>query len=129
VEKRFGPEVLARIADRPISCSGTVIGSTGAVAGYLDLMLPLLSPLDPDLPGYDQGAHNVLLHTGRLPGVRLHANETGPVLTLGHLTLDEVRTDGRGLVYNAAGGVPAVVHQYDRIPALRDEVWTRYGRI
>ena len=71
VRQIFGADVLKQLSDRPISCSGTTIGSHAAILRYIDF---LLSHADPkrmaglsNYRGHDQGIHNYLLHTGALP--------------------------------------------------------------
>jgi hypothetical protein len=118
VRRHLGEAALGRVADRPVSCSGTVVADHHAMLGYLDAMTRLLVPFTPGerMAGYDQGVHNVLVHTGALGNLTLHDNH-GPVLTLA-ATEGEPEVDAHGLVRNACGRVPAIVHQYDRKPAL-----------
>jgi hypothetical protein len=60
----------------------------------------------------DQGVHNFLVHTGRVPG-RLVANTEGPVLTVGVMA----PSDAVALLNDRAEEL-RVIHQYDRHPAL-----------
>jgi hypothetical protein len=118
VRGHLGGAALELLAPHPVACSGTTLGDAGAVAAYLELMVRHLLPFTPGerMAGYDQGVHNWLLRTGRLSRVRLHDN-AGPVLTLGRRTAPPA-LDARGLVCNDAGAPAALVHQYDRHPAL-----------
>ena len=65
---------------------------------------------------HDQGVHNGLIQTGRLPFAELIPNEHGRVLTLGRVKTP--RVNGDGILLNADGSVPAVIHQWDRHPSL-----------
>ena len=127
VKGHLGPEVLESLKDKPLSCSGTVAGSREAVADYLDLMCSRLVPFTPGkhMAGYDQGVHNLLLHSGEL-GEPLLVDNSGDILTLGHFP-EEPGIDGVGRVLNQAGAVPAMVHQYDRKPNLFVHVRARFG--
>ncbi|WP_461208356.1 hypothetical protein [Desulfocurvus sp. DL9XJH121] len=128
IAEHLGPAALAEVADRPISCSGTVLAGHRAMLDYLQRLTALLTPFDPGreaMAGYDQGVHNHLLHTGRLAGARVTDN-AGPILTLGYRR-GEPDVDGQGRVLNDAGAVPLLVHQYDRKPALHGMLRRRYA--
>lgn len=137
VRRHLGEEALASVADRPVSCSGTVLADHETMLAYLDAMTRGLVPFTPGerMAGYDQGVHNILVHTllghnwlahsGALENLTLHDND-GPVLTLA-ATKGEPVVDAQGLVRNARGRIPAIVHQYDRKPALFARVRARYA--
>ncbi|MGE4192855.1 MAG: hypothetical protein AB7E51_05655 [Pseudodesulfovibrio sp.] len=126
VREHLGPERLAAIADRPVSCSGTTVADHRSMIEYLKSMSELLVPPTGGecMAGYDQGVHNHLIHTGAIPGVRLTGGE-GPVLTLAQ-TRGEPRTDADGNVLTATGRIAHVVHQYDRKPGLFEIVRKRF---
>ncbi len=117
----YGEPMLAQLGAMPISCSGTTLGSRRAILEYLDQLLAQAHPkLIRDLPkemrGLDQGMHNALLYTGRLP--RAVPSENGDwVLTIGHMSEEHIalRDDGIGAV--GRDRLPAVVHQYQYRPA------------
>jgi hypothetical protein len=113
-----GEAALARVADRRVSCSGTTVADHDGMVRYLDAMTRRLLPFTPGpaMAGYDQGVHNVLIHTDPLPGLTLHDNGF-PVLTLG-ATHGEPATDAHGLVLDGQGRRPVLIHQYDRKPSL-----------
>mmetsp|Transcript_10179 Transcript_10179/g.21599 ORF Transcript_10179/g.21599 Transcript_10179/m.21599 type:complete len:381 (+) Transcript_10179:37-1179(+) len=133
----FGDDVTESLASSgvKISCSGVTMGPARAVRGYLQQMTekfleihlrgqrPCLS-----LIGVDQGVHNVLLHRGMLgPNVTVWADGDGAVFTVRkHFG---VMRSALGLFYhpdNDADFIPAIVHQYDRIPAMKELVWQLY---
>ncbi|ADU62055.1 MAG: hypothetical protein KUA35_08075 [Pseudodesulfovibrio sp.] len=127
VRQHQGEGALASVADSPVSCSGTVVADHDAMLGYLDAMIRRLIPFTPGerMAGYDQGVHNVLVHTGALPSLTLHDND-GPVLTLAS-TAGEPAVDAQGRVRNARGQIPAMVHQYDRKPSLFARIRARHA--
>ena len=131
LRRHLGEAALARVADRPLSCSGTVLAPFAAMIGYLERMTALLVPFEPgpNMAGYDQGVHNFLVHGmapgGPLPEVHFTDN-AGPVLTLGHRR-EAPAMDAAGNVLNDAGVPAVVVHQYDRHPELFKRVRERWA--
>lgn len=125
----YPPEVLVYdgpVARAPVSCSGTLLASYAGMLEYLrameeEMLAPLaVSPRCQAAGGRDQGFHNVLIHSGRLAarlaaaglgGLRIYANEDGPVQTL---QFGDLRIDSLGRVLNAKGSVAHIVHQFDR---------------
>ena len=118
VREHLGPETLEAIGHNPVSCSGTTVADHHSMIDYLDKMTARLFPptTGERMAGYDQGIHNMLVHTGRLANVTLHDNG-GPILTLAQ-TPGDPRTDAHGRVLNDTGRPAHIVHQYDRKPKL-----------
>ena len=110
----YGRDILAQIADKPLSCSGTVIGDRASVLHYLAEMRQESFWRRQPLTAHDQGIHNYLLWTARLEPARLVPNREGRVLTMA--MMHDIDRDERGYVVNRDGSLPAVVHQYDRHP-------------
>ncbi|MDD3310909.1 hypothetical protein [Pseudodesulfovibrio sp.] len=127
VRLHLGDDALARVADRPILCSGTTVGGAGAVLAYLDALTEKMAPFTGGerMAGFDQGVHNVLVHTGALGPVTLTDN-AGPILTLGY-TEGEPRLDAEGFALNEAGQRAVIVHQYDRKPGLFRRIREKYA--
>ena len=126
IRTRYGDGTLAQLAGRPISCSGTTLGTRRAIVEYLDQLLAQAHPrhlrdLPKEIRGLDQGMHNALLHTGRLPRAVPSANGDF-VLTIGHMPDASIalRDDGVGLAGRER--LPAVVHQYQYKPATAAHV-------
>jgi hypothetical protein len=129
VEQIFGREVLARLADRPISCSGTTIGSHRAILRYVDLLLShadvrVLVNLS-QYRGHDQGIHNYLLHTGALPEARLVPNAEH-VYTLGLVSPQTVELGPAGTLLSPEHRCCPIVHQYTYRPRLKAHVLAEY---
>jgi len=122
-----GKNILAEVAGKRISCSGTTVADHAGMLRYLETMTDRLVPYTPGerMAGYDQGVHNVLLHDGSLPGLTLHDN-SGPILTLAS-TKGEPDTDEAGYVLNDNGKRAHIVHQYDRKPDLFKMIRQRYA--
>jgi len=127
IREHLGGDVLARLADKPISCSGTVLGDHQSVLRYLRALTARMLPFagGERMAGFDQGVHNLLAH--ELPPCRLTLHDNaGPVLTLGY-TKGEPALDDEGFVLNEAGERSAIVHQYDRKPDLFGKIRKRYA--
>lgn len=125
----YGPRVLKALADRPIFCSGTVLGERGALLRYLDAMTReiarvagrrFVSPR-----GFDQACHNFLLH-GTLPApLTAYPNGHGAVMHLGHRATTDITFDPHGRVLGDDGRVVPIVHQWDRHAAIFGPVLDR----
>jgi hypothetical protein len=121
----YGRERWKAFANRPISCAGTTLGTFSAIREYLTRMSAELIRLTPRLvgqDGLDQGVHNFLLNTGRLPPAQLAENGKGPFATMHGEDLAVFRRDERKRILNQDGSVVPIVHQFDRIPGLGAEL-------
>lgn len=126
----FGPSVLREMADKRISCSGITIGGSERIVNYLEIMVKYL--VRPGLSrqhyggfGSDQGVHNYVVHHGLVPNLRLFPNESGPVLTMHHMREEDIRFSEDGFLVNREGSIVRVIHQYDRHPRARDELFRK----
>jgi len=118
VKQAYGPEMLSRIGDKPVSCVGVTYGERRAIATYLGLLCAELLRLPAAAArrgGADTAMHNVLLWTGRLGRVELLETLESPVATLNGLS---PALDSAGRLLNRDGSEPSIVHQYDRVPAI-----------
>ena len=109
----YGTDVVKELRDCHIVCSGVTLGDRKAVIAYLRAMIAELSRLRSFGPGTDQSCHNVLIHRGRIPTVR-HANEDGPVYTMGHVPPQDLSWDAQSRLVGSAGTPYTILHQYDR---------------
>jgi hypothetical protein len=117
VRDAYGADVLESMSGAPVSCAGVTIGSYSAIRDYLTAMVEQFLVLScADFLGPDQAAHNYLLHQGLLPPAQKLQNGNSAVLTLS--ARDSYDLDERGIVLNADGSVPVIVHQFDRHPEL-----------
>lgn len=122
----YGPAATKWLADKPIVCSGTTIGSTQSMIAYLARM----EREDKERPGvglepHDQGLHNYLFYNNELDDARLFPNGIG-VFTLCLVEPKDVKFDSSGLV-KVGNAVPAVLHQYDRHPVLNNLLQARWS--
>jgi hypothetical protein len=115
-EALFDPAYLETFGDLTVSCSGTVIGLRADILDYLTAMQSEIIWRRRPLGAADQAIHNYLIRTGRLPGAKVVRNEYGRVLTM--FEMPSVQRNAAGELANIDGSVPAVLHQYDRLPAL-----------
>ncbi len=127
VRGHLGEGVLATLAKKPVSCSGSTVGSQAAMLEYIVKMIALLLPFTPGphMAGYDQGVHNQLLHAGAIPSATAY-DSAGPILTLGWRQ-DPPPQDSQGNILNDAGVPAHIVHQYDRHPGLHQAVRERWA--
>ncbi len=123
----YGASELERLRGRPVSCSGTVVGTRDAIICYLGEMVGEIVWRRRPMGSHDQGVHNMLLHRGRFGSPTIVPNGHGRVLTMGKMTTYDLDFDGT--LRNADGSVPAVVHQWDRPEqiAVRVAPWARAG--
>jgi hypothetical protein len=121
---QFGPAIAERHAGEVVSCSGTTFGDTAAIRDYLARMVDAMLQARnlAKISGGDQGLHNYLRLEGKLPRLTVHANRSGPVLTMGVMQAGDYRLSPAGQVLNTDGTAPPVLHQYDRIPELKQRL-------
>lgn len=121
----FGGSALKQLADKPISCSGTVMGRQRSIMEYLLRMLIISTQLKESAlgeHGIDQGCHNQLIQSGVLLGQRIAENGDG-IFTLHHVIGREtVYVSPDGFVVDATGKPYPVVHQYDRLGELTQHI-------
>jgi hypothetical protein len=120
VRDLYGKRSVDAWRGRPVSCSGVVVGTRPAIMTYLVEMIAGIVWRRRPMGAHDQGVHNGLLQSGRLALAKVVLNEQGRVITLGRVSAPHVREDG--VVVNADGTVPAVVHQWDRHPLLLSRI-------
>ena len=120
-----GQEMLDRIGGNPVSCAGVTLGDREAIRSYLDTMIREIVKMPRRLTTtpLDQGIHNLMLWTGRLGEVHTLESLGSPVATLNGVTTDELRFDeASGRLVNRDGSPISIVHQYDRIPGLAENL-------
>jgi hypothetical protein len=120
----IGPELAATLADRPVVCGGTIMGEPSALATLIRQLLMLCAIQRSGALlgiGADQAALNVIVHQGLGPAIA--AANYGRVATIGYTAPPGV-TD-RGLT-NPDGGLSPILHQYDRHPAAKAAIESRW---
>ncbi|CAA7621748.1 hypothetical protein [Magnetospirillum sp. SS-4] len=128
----FGEGALAPLKDKPISCSGTTMGSHAGILAYCDKLLELADfkrlASFPQYRGHDQGIHNFILHHNLLPISRV---ENGVVVfTLGGVDAAAIGMDEAGVKVARHAHLSPIVHQYQYFPEVEAfvlEKWRSAG--
>lgn len=121
----FGSVGLRRWGHLRISCSGVVAGGIAPVSSYLESFARVLPELRLPDHGTDQAIHIRLVHEDVCGMVRWQGNRCGDVLNLAAIReAESVSRDVRGRLLDDTGTPYAVVHQYDRHPALAEQLRT-----
>ena len=134
----FDETMLNKIGGNKIICSGVSIGSMDMVMTYLRYMNNIILSIKDDAidkiigtsqfptcerNGVDQGVHNVLLHQGLLPNVKVFSqSDDCPVANM-QAKLMKVRNQ---LVYNQKNVEVSIVHQYDRYEDLQKYLFSQF---
>ena len=111
LEKSFGKAAADRLADKKIICAGTVIGTVREMKIFCREMWNAVKRSATS--NFDQAVMNRLVRENLLPIENLIALdvERGAILTNGLIKHNKTRGDK---ILRGDGGVPAVVHQYNR---------------
>ncbi len=113
---QFGRPVLDELANKTVSCAGTTFGDIESMIGYLSTMVSLsMSVRSLREHDGDQGIHNYILRKQLLPNAIIHENRRGPVMTMGMMVPGDIHFNPEGWIINDNGGIPPILHQYDRI--------------
>lgn len=130
----FGPYIVAPLSNELVCNVGVLRGTAGVIER---LCLSIFTLTQNRYIPSDQSAFNVLLHTDQLPSAGLTTHNDSWACQCGTM-LDPEKAHyqpflkelppivNAGRVYNAYGELFTVVHQYDRVPALKAAVEARY---
>lgn len=131
IRKSFGTGGLQRAGGWPVCCAGLTLGDTASMLKYLEAMhtWQTRSRWMGLVAGTDQGVHNWILHQGLVPQTHLHANFTGPALTMGLLQPAQIHCDASGRILNPDGRPVPMLHQYDRHPELAAHLTKNVGHL
>jgi hypothetical protein len=127
MRQTYGKDAVQSLSDKVVSCAGTTIGDRQSMIKYLTAMSTEVERKSRRQLRHveDQGPHNWLIYTGRLGDIAIRENEHARVLTMG--AMPSFERDGAGNLVNAAGDVPAIVHQYDRHRLALSDWIARYS--
>jgi|EndMetStandDraft_8_1072994.scaffolds.fasta_scaffold114456_2 hypothetical protein len=111
-----------------ISCCGVVLGGMTAMTSYLERMNADLAAVPMKARrkiGADTAFHNRMGHlTKEFPVVMVENNVHVATMGIEPASVYRVGTDG--VVRTAAGALPAILHQYDRLPEIKSPVESRW---
>ena len=129
----FGDAMAQSLSKEWILCSGISMGTAGAVARYLEQMVSAMSTpsfVACEQVGVDQGVHNVLAYTHRIPELRLLLESDGHAAHMQNTVMRHRRLGApnpRLSVGLPSGrGEAAIVHQYDRVRPLQEQLFAEY---
>ena len=122
----YGTDALASVADQPILCAGTLMGTASELNGFLRKLLGLIAR-GRQIPCVEQSALNLLVHTHNLPDTRVWGNGNGPVFNLGGLTDSDLTANAQGELIRPDGSVHPILHEYDRVVSIKQRIEARYG--
>jgi hypothetical protein len=126
----LNPAEVDAIAPHRISCCGVLLGGTRAMIAYLDSMTARLAAVPLNVRrkiGADTAFHNLIAHITRdVPAVMVENNVL--VATMGIEPATRYRVDADGRIRTTEGHLPAILHQYDRIAAVRGPVEARFAQ-
>ena len=107
----FGEETADKLRDKKIICCGTIIGTTAEMKIFCHELWKILEHKTADV--FDQAVTNYLVYNDLLPIKNLIEidNCNGAIYTNGLIKNNKIRGDK---VLRGDGGIPTVVHQYDR---------------
>lgn len=120
----MGTESPALFGDFDIVCAGTVVGSVDSLVEYCRLKLFLGGLFGPTRhlgTGLDQLTTNLIARFRMMPDAEIMPFD-GPVATPCFLNDGTIIQDADGGFSFINGVRPAIIHQYDRSPAM----WRRY---
>jgi hypothetical protein len=121
IRNGFGEAVLKELYHKPISCSGTTIGTMPAMLDHLARVVPILCAYKKQ-DSIDQATHNFVLYKCPPKVVHRFENDSGPILTMANVDPARFRFDRHGLLINPSGRVYNTLHQYDRHPELAGQL-------
>jgi hypothetical protein len=114
----FGERVFSEFAEKPILCSGTILGESRALAAFLSHNIRILVAASGFESYGDQAIVNVAVRRYKNNEIYIHKNGESTVLTMGIMPLSDICFDDRGRIVGPDGRVIPVLHQYDRHPSI-----------
>ena len=117
----YSNSLVLELSDYQALCAGVLIGSKNQMEAYLQCFCESTLAImrrkgTALLPNWDQGIHNKILRMDQ-PVNLICSPADGLISTVGLVGPDRIELNQEGQVV-VDGQVPAVLHQYDRHPAL-----------
>ncbi len=125
----YGSEVLGELSQKPIICSGTILGGRQRMLDYLDaFILSLREARSVMRMGMDQGMHNYIVYRGLAGAVTFCENRQAEILTMGLMPEGHLPPcSNRGHFLDGQGEPYAVLHQFDRHEGVRQKILSIYN--
>jgi hypothetical protein len=125
--RAYGASEAQELADQPVSCAGTVMGTPDGLLEYLAHMVRDIIAVPPHhrFSGVDQAIHNHILARRLIDGA-VSVPNGGAVMTVPSKEPTGIRLLDDGGISNPDGSRSEVVHQYDRDYAVAAAVAERY---
>src|SRR5581483_1682816 len=125
----FGERWLPMLEDQELLCGGTVLARYEAAVLLCKLKL-LLGTMVRDerhaAPGVDQMTTNIIARLGLIPRCTIMPHDQ-LVATLSGANRDFLLPTAEGFFKNRSGRLPAIIHQYDRVPEIQAAIHQRYA--
>ena len=129
VRSFLSEDEVERLKPCRISCCGVVLGGTAAMSDYLARMNADLASVPLGIRrkiGADTAFHNRMAHLGKDVPVAMVENNVH-VATMGIEPAAAYRAGPDNAIRTVAGDVlPAILHQYDRLPEIKQPVEARW---
>jgi hypothetical protein len=130
IEQATDRATVQMLKGRPVSCAGVTIGDIHSMRHYLSVMTNLFVTHGWKFPVeeyIDQGIHNFAIYKPLKEHCTLLRNFSGPVLTMQTIPASALALHPDGALHNIDGSIIPILHQYDRHPAIRDQLLTRFA--
>ena len=126
----YGNEIYQELKYDKVICVGTVWGTADEFMKYSQIMAEILnSEWCTRKNVIEQAVGNYIIYHDKMFAdvIRPSTNKDGFVMTIGVTKAEDIHIDSAGNVLNGKGEIAAVVHQYDRKPAVIDIVVRKYS--
>jgi hypothetical protein len=130
IRSTYGDVGFEALKDQLVLCSGVTLGSCEGVLAYLDHFCAEIADCAVRLrtvliPIWDQAYHNKLLRLDA-PHLLTPMPWQSDLATVGEVPTEQLNLDAAGVV-RVGGIIPAILHQYDRHPAISAAIAARYA--
>lgn len=113
--RAYGKKELATLSNKVVICAGVTYLRQQAILPYLAAMVD--GCIRANVRNIvDQGIHNYLAYHELLPGGKIIPQSHSPVWNIGCNSPESLRFNSSGYLIDEAGNIPAIIHQYDRLP-------------
>ena len=126
INMAFGKHVLSELAEKPVICSGVVLGTCPDMRKFLSDFNAFLC-VHWRRGGFDQAALNYLVYKNRLSYVSVRQFGKGPVINLAIVPTPKIKLGENGEVLCDDNSVCPIIHQYDRHLNLKARVSELYA--